>query len=221
MRTLLIGLVGFLMMCAFVLFSSMPANAEIAQWKIEDAGNGHFYEAISVPLPDGIKWTDAKAAAEKMGGYLATITSAEENTFVYNLIPKNLFFWTQIGAGNFGSWLGGYQDDKSNEPAGNWKWVTVEPWNYTHWSPLEPNNGGGLEDYLGFFHYEPGGTTLHPGDTWNDYLNFPVLENGNPYPMRSFVVEFDSVPEPSTIVLLSVSAVSLLGYVLRRRKQTL
>src|SRR5262249_35620494 len=35
--------------------------------------NGHYYKVISVP--GGITWLDAKAAAEALGGYLATITS--------------------------------------------------------------------------------------------------------------------------------------------------
>jgi hypothetical protein len=203
------------MVCAFVLFNATRANAEIAQWSV----NGHYYEVISVPLPDGISWKNAKIVTEELGGYLATITSEEENTFVYNLIPKNDLFWTTIGGGNFGPWLGGYQDDKSDEPTGNWKWVTGEPWNYTNWSPLEPNNGGGLEDYLGFFHYEEGGNTLHPGDTWNDYLDIPIYDiTGKPYPMKSFIVEFDSVPEPKTIILLYMGTVSLVGYFWRRKR---
>ena len=151
---------------------------------------------------------------EKCG--LASITSAEENAFVYGLASSNPIYWTQIGEGNFGPWLGGYQYDHNAEPAGDWAWLSGEPWGYTNWAPNEPNNGGGLEDYLGLFHLEPGGTSLHMGDTWNDYLNEPLLDNGSPYPMVSYVVEI--VPEPSTLILLGIGAISLLAYAWRRRR---
>ena len=40
--------------------------------------------------PDGVNWTSAQAIAAGRGGYLATITSAAENSFVYGLISGNL-----------------------------------------------------------------------------------------------------------------------------------
>ena len=63
-----------------------PAQAEPVRW----SGNGHRYEVVVVP--EGITWLDAKAAASARGGYLATLTSAEENRFVWSLIanqPRN------------------------------------------------------------------------------------------------------------------------------------
>ena len=56
------------------------------QWKIADGGNDHWYEVFAVP--DSINWTDAKAAAEAIGSdsHLATITSAEENEFIFSLV---------------------------------------------------------------------------------------------------------------------------------------
>lgn len=73
--------------------------------------NGHFYEFVS---SRGIKWTDAKVAAEAMtfrgvNGYLATVTDAPENNFVSQSIPR---------ASNV--WLGG--SDAGQE--GVWKWET-------------------------------------------------------------------------------------------------
>lgn len=71
--------------------------------------NGHFYEFVS---SRGIKWTDAKVAAEAMtfrgvNGYLATVTDATENNFVSQSIPR---------ASNV--WLGGSDAGKE----GVWKW---------------------------------------------------------------------------------------------------
>ncbi len=82
---------------------------------------------------------------------LATLTSAEENDFVFNGIdcPD---YWAIDGAGNNeGPNLGGFQFDKNSEPAGDWAWATGETWSYTNWTPGEPNNFNGAEDALTFF----------------------------------------------------------------------
>ena len=59
-----------------------PAQAEPVRW----SGNGHHYGVVVVP--EGITRLDAKAAASARGGYLATLTSAEENRFVWSLIAN-------------------------------------------------------------------------------------------------------------------------------------
>jgi len=71
--------------------------------------NGHFYQFVSAPT---IGWTDAAQAAEAttyagMQGYLVTVTSAEENTFVAD---------TVVGKG----WIGASDADIDKE----WYWVT-------------------------------------------------------------------------------------------------
>ena len=73
-----------------------------------------------------------KSAAEVRGGYLATITSAQENTFVHNLITANEY-WINVGVDSRGPWLGGYQPAGSLEPAGGWTWVTGEAFVYQNW----------------------------------------------------------------------------------------
>ncbi|MDO9106294.1 MAG: lectin-like protein, partial [Methylovulum sp.] len=108
------------------------------QWQISEGGNGHLYQAISVP--EGITWNAAKLAAEAAGGHLATITSAEESAFVYTLKSTRTNLW-----------LGGFQPPGSPEPIGNWQWVTGEPFSYMNWSPVQPDNAWGGEDYLQIF----------------------------------------------------------------------
>jgi hypothetical protein len=89
-----------------------------------------------VDLGSAILWDDAQALAEAAGGYLATITSADENAWVTaNLLP--LIVGT--GGGRLGPWIGGFQDTNSpsySEPAGGWTWVTGEPWDYAAWGYL-------------------------------------------------------------------------------------
>ena len=64
-----------------------------------------------------ISWQDAKAEAESLGGYLAVITSAQENNAVR----------TAIG-GAWGGWMG------IHKPAGgNWVSLTGESVTYTNW----------------------------------------------------------------------------------------
>ena len=134
--------------------------------------NGHSYKLVN--HGQSISWTDAKVAAESMTingqqGYLATITSAQENEFVINEV------------GVVTAWIGA--SDAAQE--GTWQWVTGpeagtifqtgnaptgSTQGYTNWQNGEPNDSGG-EDY---------GHILGTG--WNDYAN-----NG---PVSNYVVEF-------------------------------
>ena len=72
-------------LCSVAFAAVCPvARAAWAQW----AGNGHFYQVVAVADP--ITWPEAQAAAAGAGGYLATITSAEENAFVISLAEQNV-----------------------------------------------------------------------------------------------------------------------------------
>jgi hypothetical protein len=118
-------------------------DPSIKQWRIEDGGNGHWYEAVR---PEGsFCWEDARADAVSQDGYLATITSQGEQDYLEaNVIDSTL-----------GWFVGGYQDTEDpdySEPNGAWKWVTGEPWDYTHWYSGSwgemPNDPGGNENIL-------------------------------------------------------------------------
>jgi Ca2+-binding RTX toxin-like protein len=138
--------------------SGSPPSGDVdwVQWRSEDGGNDHWYGVVL----GQIRWTDAKAAAEGFGGHLATITSAPEDAFVLGLLePPG------------GIWLGGFQPKGSPEPDGNWQWVTGEPFDYTNWSPGEPNEGLPEENYLQ--------ATFETPDAWNDGPN--DFDRGNGY----------------------------------------
>jgi hypothetical protein len=109
-------------------------------------GNGHAYDAIAAT--EGISWTSARAqaAASSLGGcagYLATLTTMEENQFIVDNLPEAL------PPGRRGYWIGGWQSPGSAEPAGGWTWITGEPFDFTNWnSPDEPNDWLGAEDAI-------------------------------------------------------------------------
>ena len=128
-------------------------------------------------VPESITWGDAKAAAEKAGGYLATISSAAENAFVYQLASKNPGLWHMNPWNDrLGPWLGGHQT------AAGWRWVTGERWDYTNWAPGEPNStAAAVQDKLMFF----GGRRL-TGPQWADGRDSDAI--------TGYIVEYDHEP---------------------------
>ena len=160
--------------------------------------NGHYYEYID-NTGDHISWDQANAAASSkrhkgLRGHLATVTDAQENQFVTNLIS---------GGNTYQYFLGGQQPTGTSEPHGGWEWVTGESWTYTNWNPSEPtdhfadyaivNPNDGVtperEDALGIYKVNAG-----PGRTagdWND-----TYREG-PTPL-GYVVEYEpATPAPT------------------------
>ena len=167
------------------------ALAQPTNWAVEAGGNGHYYEAIWVA--GGITWSDASVTASNRGGYLATITSSNENAFVFGLVSQDTNFWYHAPGGNWGGpWLGGLQPAGSPEPDGGWQWVTGESFTYSNWAPGQPNNHNpnvnGGENRIQF-----GGQTNIMASTWND-LNVTNITYA-----RSFIVEYSGSPPLSSI----------------------
>lgn len=96
----------------------------------------HYYYLYS----DTKNWYDMKKNCEQLGGHLATITSKEENDFLYNYIKekgvKNCFFGLS------------YRSFQKK-----WGWVTEEPLDYTNWAVGKPSIYN-TKDYFGMFDKE-------------------------------------------------------------------
>ena len=148
------------------------------QWQAGAGGNGHFYEPVLAT--NGITWTNAQIVAALRGGYLATITSGNENDFVAGLVSNNPSFWVVDGGGGDGPWIGGIKLPGSTSPV-NWTWVDGESFTYSNWAPGQPNNSGGNQDHIQF--YSPNGLT---GNNWNDAGNFETAF------VHGFIIEYDT-----------------------------
>ncbi len=168
-------------------------HAGPVQWSESRGGNGHWYEVVSVP--GGITWTDAKQAAQDKGGYLATITSAEENAFVYSLVDDDRF-WKLVGNNDDGPWLGGAYDRKG----GDWRWVTGEPWDYTNWYPGQPDHQQVPPDRLypqDSLHFYGGDYKRTPmwDDDWHETATgsvaYVVEWNSRPWLRHDHAMQFD------------------------------
>lgn len=152
---------------------------------------GHLYDVGYVP--NGISWEAAQAAAVVSGGNLVTISSAEENDFVYSLISNRPELWFIDGAGNGqGPFIGLYQPNN----VGDFVWVSGEPVTYTNWAPGEPNNNLNGESVAQFFAQ---GTLI--GNHWNDVAPAPYAS------VRGYIVEI--VPEPAVAGLLLPALITL------------
>jgi hypothetical protein len=113
-------------------------NSTIAGFTNQQNYNGHSYYRST----GSATWTTARSNCAAMGGYLVTITTAAEQSFIFNIWPSG--------------WIG--LTDEVTE--GTWRWVTGETYSYKNWNSGEPNNAGN-EDYVQFV----------SNGRWNDLPN--------------------------------------------------
>ena len=107
------------------------------------SANGHYYEA-----EDPTTWADALTQSLARGGYLVTITSADENTFVHNMIS------------GVGVWLGATDQGYA---AKDFHWVDGPEAGqsisgYAPWDTNQPDNWEDNETLL----------MMHKNGLWND-----------------------------------------------------
>jgi hypothetical protein len=103
--------------------------------RVLNPANQHLYLYVNSDKT----WHEARDYCAIQDGYLATVQTAAENEFIY-----------QLTGGNGNVWLGA--TDEAEE--GIWFWVTGEPWTYKNWAEGEPNNASEEdargENYMSF-----------------------------------------------------------------------
>jgi hypothetical protein len=143
--------------------------------------NGHFYR----PIAAGTTYTNARTASETttfkgQKGYLVTITSADENTFIFTNVPQSNIWFAATDEVVDGRWVidagpekGTVMKTQNGQLNGNILGV------YNNWAPGEPNGINGSENYAV--------TNWNGQSTWNDLSN----NWSNPY-----IIEYGTWTNP-------------------------
>lgn len=127
---------------------------------------GHLYVVVSNGGFEGFH--SASRLAAGIGGHLATVTSRDEDRFVYQLFSADRRFIVEHDGALFGPMFGLFQPDRSHEPRGGWAWVTGEPLTYTRWSPGNPDNHQGKQDYARYYRKAKMRSPGAGPDYWDD-----------------------------------------------------
>lgn len=199
----------------FESFDALPDDVTVIRPPIvsftRPEGDTHYYEAVQV-TSENVSWVQAAILAQSEGGYLASITSAEENAFVFSQVDEDAFFWefpddytpdSHYGI-KIGPFLGGMKIDGSNVSDVGWVWLSGEDWNYTNWTvnlddgvidrdprPNDQPNGRGRQVVMGF------GELNQPVPTWGDYFAGVAQYENMGMPLgynRGFIIEYDKDP---------------------------
>jgi hypothetical protein len=108
------------------------ARAKIIAGPITNPANGHDYYLLA---PD--TWTASEAEAGKMGGTLAIIRNAAEQEWVFAKFGNYDGMSRSLWIGRSRQWPGG--------PVAS---VTDEKGSYFNWDTGQPDNAGGVENYV-------------------------------------------------------------------------
>ncbi len=123
---------------AYAVWTSIPEDA------VEY--NGHYYRLYT--KDNASSYEESLVFCKEKGGYLATLTTQEENNFIYQYMLEQGYQNAYFGLSDA-------------EQEGVWKWCTGEPLTYTFWSRGEPNGQNPREDYALFYYKNTDGS-------WND-----------------------------------------------------
>lgn len=157
------------------------------------------------------EWDDARLHAQSttfrgVTGHLATITSATEQQWAYQIAGDMDDTWIGLTDNEaFGGTEFGNMENFPRPPAGQsagpgqrgagWVWVTGEPTNFNHWTTFEPNDANGGED----------GAHLRHDGFWNDDRAGTALGQGGAF--HPSLIEYDVKADAATVDAFKVTLV--------------
>ena len=157
--------------------TDIPSNAVVF--------NDHFYVIYDFsPLASAETntWENAFAYCEGVNGYLATITSKEENDFLFQYMTEQGYDNAYFGL-----------TDRSWE--GHWEWKNGTESDYANWALNEPSGKDGA-DYAKL-------SSDHSDGTWSDGV-FSSLDSSG----TAFICEWEGTFDPDNITNIPVRTTS-------------
>jgi hypothetical protein len=146
--------------------------------------NGHFYRPITA-TNERTTYTNARSRSlqttfKGQQGYLVTITSSDEDTFIFNNVPAINVWFAATDEVIDGRWVIDAGPEKGTVmKTSNGQFAGNIPGVYNNWAPGEPNGSNGSENYA--------------VAKWNGAANWNDLSNNwnNPY-----VIEYGTWTNP-------------------------
>ncbi|MFK7838407.1 MAG: Ig-like domain-containing protein, partial [Sulfitobacter sp.] len=188
-----------------IVADSPPPGVDWTQWTQDAGGNDHYYQFVTSST---LTWTAARADAAANSGYLATVTSADEQAFVTGIAAGRVAFLGGSDAIEEGTWI--WVDGPE---AGQQFWqsavggATAGPvgGSYVNWSAGQPSAAASVENVLHLF-----------GDgSWNDLVDADtpsttfgyVMEYSGPLNVRGSIATNDTDPEGGTLTYAATNSV--------------
>lgn len=153
MKTFSIGLATALVATVATTYSRPAHGAIVGPW------NGNYYMKVdrNVSWPEA-NWLASRAETKIDGrwwkGSLASVTSQEENDWVWANLKQPA-----------GYWLGGWWNWSSTDNKPGWNWVSGDKWNWTNWGKGASTSASWGEDSFLAFGSDKGSWT------WSDWSN--------------------------------------------------
>jgi hypothetical protein len=133
------------------------AAAQPVQWRVEDGGNGHWYDRLEMLYSS---WEQCRGEAHARGAELVSVTSTGEQMIVNQVIARG-----QHPPG-LAYWFGATAPSGTSGNSG-WSWVDGSPWQYTFWNVNQPGSQVSAEARF----IVQGGAPPVAGTGWHEYCS--------------------------------------------------
>lgn len=166
---------------------------------------GHTYHLLSED-----NWFNSESAAQTLGGHLATVEDAAENSFLVSTFEDAALGMAPSSAGIVSLWIG----LNNVENVSNYVWSSGSSAEYRNWAFFQPQNIYADERYVGIIVRDFG----YPQDPtaalgyWHDIVSDDRFNNVN-----FGIAEISVIPEPEIYMML-LAGLGLLSIAMYRQK---